>query len=259
VRGWWDEFDRWPEQQQRAATAPLQNKLGALLASWPLRNILCQVRNKLEVGEVFQGRILVVELTAAHLGSKEAVKLFGSLLLYDLMHAGLKHEAYDAPRCFVYLPNAAAFSPEVLEELVAGAETSVSVALATTHLSRLESRLEQALMSACGAILASRSSYVDAEAMYKHFGELRMKEREFVSMGWNELAVKLPTGRPYWTTVDVFPHQQFAHYGKALSVISRSLDRFGTPRTKVERKIRAWQHRWMAAAPHAPTPPKWSR
>jgi hypothetical protein len=49
VLGWWEEFERWPDQQKRAATAPLQNKLGALLTCWPLRNILGQVHNKLEV------------------------------------------------------------------------------------------------------------------------------------------------------------------------------------------------------------------
>ena len=79
-----------------------------------------------------------------------------------------------------------------------------------------------------------------------------MKEREFVSMQWNELAVKLPVGRPYWSKIDVFPHQQFARFGKTRSIIARSLDRYGTPRAKVERKIRAWQRRWLAAGQQSP-------
>ena len=195
VRAWWEEFERWPDQQKRNATAPLQNKLGALLSSWPLRNILCQTRNKLVVDDVFTGKILIVELIRAHLGSNEAVKLFGSLLLHDLMRAGLHQGSALQSKCLVYLNNAAAFAPEVIEELVVGSDSPFSVALATTHLDRLETSLERTLLSACGTMLASRSSYADAETFYKHFGELRMKEREFVGMAWNDLAVKPWAGR----------------------------------------------------------------
>ena len=88
---------------------------------------------------------------------------------------------------------------------------------------------------------------MDAKRFHGHFGSLKMKEREFVDLGWNQLAVKLESGEPYWSSVERFPEEQFARYGKEGSVIRRSLDRYGTPRSKVERKIRSWQKRWMAA------------
>lgn len=254
VLAWWEEFERWPDQQKRAATAPLQNKLGPLLSAWPLRNILCQVKNKLAVDEVFNGKILIVELKATHLGSNEAVKLFGSLLLHDLIRAGFKQPSRTDPACYVYINNAAAFVPEVIEEFVIGAESTFSMALATTHLDRLQNDLEHSLMSASGTILASRSSYADAEKFYKHFGELRMKEREFVDLDWNQLAVKPWEGRPYWSTFNLFPHDQFAKYGKAHAIIARSLNRYGTPRAKIERKISAWQRRWLTGQPQSPSP-----
>ena len=77
--------ERWPPQQKQGAIAPLQNKLGAIRSSWPLRNILGQAHNKLELDEVFAGKILIVELRRTHLGSGEKVRLFGSLLLHDLL------------------------------------------------------------------------------------------------------------------------------------------------------------------------------
>jgi hypothetical protein len=253
VRTWWDEFERWPNQQKQDAIAPLQNKLGALLSSWPLRNILCQTRSKLVVDEVFRGRSLIVELQRAHLGSAETARLFGSLLLYDLMRAGLQRGAPPRPECFVFINNAAAFAPDVIEELVMGAESPFSVALATTHLDRLDQSLEWALLSACGTMLASRSSYADAKKFHAHFGDLRMKEREFVDMEWNKLAVKPWAGRAHWDTFAVFPHEQFAQYGKAGAIIARSLDRYGTPRAKVERKLSAWR-RHLAEASASPAP-----
>jgi len=251
VRDWWENFERWPPQQKQGAVAPLQNKLGTIRSSWPLRNILCQARNKLELDDVFRGKILIVELKRAHLGSGEKVRLFGSLLLHDLMRAGLQRGTRGEPECFVYLNNAAAFAPDVIEDFVVGEASPFSVALATSHLDRLEERLERALLSACGTLIASRSSYADAETFYKHFGDLRMKEREFVDMTLNSLAVKTWSGQTFWDTFKRYPHQQFPKFGKTSSIIARSLDRYGTPRGKVERRIARWM-RGLSQKPQSP-------
>jgi hypothetical protein len=138
VLSWWEEFERWPEHQQRAAVAPLQNKLGALLTSLPVRNIIGQVRNKLEVGQALEGKILLVELRPRYLGGLEMVRLFGSLLLYELMRAGYKRDSRSASDCFVYINSCHTFSPEVLEELIGVSDSPFSVALATSHLDRLD-------------------------------------------------------------------------------------------------------------------------
>jgi hypothetical protein len=71
-----------------------------------------------------------------------------------------------------------------------------------------------------------------------------MKEREFASLQWNEMAVKLESGDPYWTELRRFPEEQFARYGRAASCIRRTQDQYGTPRAKVERNIRAWHRQW---------------
>jgi hypothetical protein len=255
VRDWWENFERWPPQQKQGAIAPLQNKLGTIRSSWPLRNILCQARNKLVLDDVFAGKILIVELKRAHLGSREKVRLFGSLLLHDLMRAGLQRVVRGEPECFVYLNNAAAFAPDVIEEFVVGEGSPFSVALATTHLDRLEESLERTLMNACGTLIASRSSYADAETFYKHFGDLRMKEREFADMGLNSLAVKTWAGQTYWDNFTRYPHQQFSRFDKARSILARSLDRYGTPREKVERRIA----RWMRGLAEPPQPPASAR
>ena len=258
VRDWWDNFERWPPQQKQGAIAPLQNKLGTIRSSWPLRNILCQARNKLVLDDVFHGKILIVELKRAHLGSGEKVRLFGSLLLHDLMRAGLQRGTRGEPECFVYLNNAAAFAPDVIEEFVVGEASPFSVALATTHLDRLEQSLERALMSACGSLIASRSSYSDAETFYKHFGDLRMKEREFTGMTLNSLAVKTWSGQTYWDTFERYPHKQFPRFNTSGSIIARSLNRYGTPRGKVERRIAHWM-RGLADKPQSPAPARRKR
>ena len=258
VRDWWEDFERWPPQQKQGSIAPLQNKLGTIRSAWPLRNILCQARNKLVVDLVFRGKILIVELKRAHLGSGEKVRLFGSLLLHDLMRAGRQRAVQKEPKCFVYINNAAAFAPDVIEDFVVSEESPFSVAIATTHLDRIEEHVERALLSACGTLIVSRSSYADAKKFYNHFGDLRMKEREFVDMKWNDLAVKPWAGRSHWSTFTHFPHEQFAQFGKARSIIARSLDQYGTPRAKVERRIAGWMRR-LSEKPESPPPARRKR
>jgi hypothetical protein len=242
---WWNEYEKWSESKKRDATAPLQNKLGALLTNLPIRNIVGQVKNKLDVGAVLQGKILVVALEPKHLGSQEMVRLVGSLLLFELIQAGYIADARVDPNCFVYIEQAHTMAPDVLQELIGASISPFAVALATSHMDRLERSLERALMGSCGAIMASRSSYADAERFHEHFGSLKMKEREFVDLGAGQLAVKLPDGEPYWSELGLRPGEQFARYGKTRSIINRSLDRYGTPKAKVERTIRAWCSRWL--------------
>jgi hypothetical protein len=143
---------------------------------------------------------------------------------------------------------------DVIEELVVGADSPYTVALATTHLDRLDDDLERTLMNACGTMIASRSSYADAETFYKHFGDLRMKEREFADLEWNQLAIKPWAGRAHWNRFDTFPYHQFAQCNKAPSIIARSLDRYGEPRAKVERRLSAWR-RHLAEETAQSSPP----
>ena len=243
---WWQEYEGWKEDKKKDARGPLQNKLGALVANVHLQNIIGQVKNRLEVGAALQGKILVVALEPKDLGNQEMVRLFGSLLLYELIQAGYRADTGADPACFVYIEQAHSLSPDVLQELTGAAYSPFSVALATTHMDRLDIALERSLMGSVGSIIASRSSYADAERFHEHFGSLKMKEREFVDMAVGELAVKLPEGEPYWSELALRPEEQFARYGKARSIINRSLDRFGSPRAKVQRPIKAWAREWLA-------------
>jgi hypothetical protein len=245
VLSWWQEYDGWKEDKKKDARGPLQNKLGALVTNVHLQNIIGQVKNRLDVGSALQGKIVIIALEDKHLSGQEMVRLFGSLLLYELIQAGYMADIQTDPHCFVYIEQAHTLASDVLQELTGAAHSPFSVALATTHMDRLDQGLERALMGTCGTILASRSSYADAERFHEHFGSLKMKEREFVDMAAGELAVKLPEGEPFWSEFEVRPDQQFMRFGRARSIVNRSLDRYGAPRAKVQREIKGWARKWL--------------
>lgn len=74
---WTKEFEEWDDRFRKEAIAPLQNKLGALLTSPPIRNILGQQHSTFSL----EGRhIVIANLDRAKVGDQTAF-LLGSLLI----------------------------------------------------------------------------------------------------------------------------------------------------------------------------------
>jgi len=70
VRNFWEEeFEGWPEKFRLEAIAPLQNKLGALLTSPVIRNILGQ---RYSTFALDRGHIIIANLDRAKLGDQTA-------------------------------------------------------------------------------------------------------------------------------------------------------------------------------------------
>ena len=81
VRSFWiNEFERYDSRFMQEAIAPIQNKVGQLLMSPPIRNVLGQVKRKVDPRFMMdKGRIFIANLSKGLLGEDKA-NLLGSLL-----------------------------------------------------------------------------------------------------------------------------------------------------------------------------------
>jgi hypothetical protein len=77
LRFWEQEFEAWDEKFRREAIAPLQNKLGALLTSPTIRNIVGQQHSTFSLEK---DKIIIANLDRAKLGQQTAF-LLSSLLI----------------------------------------------------------------------------------------------------------------------------------------------------------------------------------
>jgi energy-coupling factor transporter ATP-binding protein EcfA2 len=83
------EFESWDPRFMREAVAPIQNKVGALLQSPILRNILGQVKNKVSIPFVMDNqRIFIANLSKGRMGQDKS-NLFGSLLVAQFQLAAM--------------------------------------------------------------------------------------------------------------------------------------------------------------------------
>src|SRR5262249_37925201 len=86
---WFNEFENYDPRFQREAVAPIQNKLGAFLMNAPIRNILGQVKSKVDLRFMMDDqRILIANLAKGQLGEDKA-NLLGSLLTTQFQLAAM--------------------------------------------------------------------------------------------------------------------------------------------------------------------------
>src|SRR5436190_21952463 len=90
VRSFWeDEFARYDQRFLREAIAPIQNKIGQLLMNPLIRNILGQVKTKIDFRFMMDtGRIFIANLSKGKLGEEKA-NLIGSLLTTQFQLAAM--------------------------------------------------------------------------------------------------------------------------------------------------------------------------
>src|SRR5580698_4516332 len=90
VRAYWErEFERYRPDFMQEAIAPIQNKVGQLVMSAPLRHVLGQVQRKVDPRFMMDnGRILIANLSKGLLGDEKA-NLLGSLLVSSFELAAL--------------------------------------------------------------------------------------------------------------------------------------------------------------------------
>ena len=92
---WTREFENYKPQFMQEAIAPIQNKVGQLLMAPPLRNILGQVKRKIDPRFIMDNRrIFIANLSKGLLGEDKA-NLLGSLLVTSFELAAL--ERVDTP------------------------------------------------------------------------------------------------------------------------------------------------------------------
>jgi hypothetical protein len=92
---WVEEYERYPAVFQRQVIAPLQNKVGQFLSSYPMRNIVGQPRSTFSMDEVIdQRKMLLCNFAKGAIGEANA-KLLGSLVTTKLFLTTLSHQFLD--------------------------------------------------------------------------------------------------------------------------------------------------------------------
>jgi hypothetical protein len=246
VRAFWrDEYAAYERRFRLEAIAPIQNKIGRLLANAPLRNIVGQVRSRFDAAFLMdRGRIMVADLCKGAIG-EDHTRLLGALLLSQFQWAAMQRaRTPDAPRTpfYLYIDEFQSFATDALTSILAEARKyGLALILAHQYLDQLEDGIRQSVSGNAGNLIAFRVGQADARILEDELGG-NVKMGNLVSLGKYEIYARLlDHGRarePFlgWT----LPSIGGTTTGRREAIIRRSRERYGRPRAEVEAKIERW-------------------
>ncbi len=245
VRSFWEnEFARYDKRFLQEAVAPIQNKVGQLLTSSTVRNILGQVRSKIDLRWMMdRRRILIANLSKGKLGEDKA-NLLGAMLVSKFQLAAMSRaDTSEADRedFHLYIDEFQNFSTDAFISILSEARKyRLCLTLSHQYLDQLREEIRDAVLGNAGTILAFRVGNRDAQIFET---ELAFSARHLGNLANRQVCVKLLQGGDYGETfVGNTLAPISARTGRGENMIRRSREKYGTPRARIEDKIERWMN-----------------
>jgi len=244
VRAFWlQEFARYDPRFLREAVAPIQNKVGQLLMSPPVRNILAQVRSKFDPRFIMDNnRIFIANLSKGKLGEDKA-NLLGSILTTQFQLAALSRgnmPEEDRRDFYIFIDEFQNFTTDSFAGILAEARKyRLCLTLSHQFSEQVQPEIRQAVFGNAGTIVSFRVGYADAEILEREFAHV-YHAGEFIDLPKFEVLMKVAVdGQPSFRRAKALPPLS-NQCGRRDNIIRRSREKYATPRKLVEEKISRW-------------------
>lgn len=178
VREFWDDwFLELDKREELARVVSTMNKVGKLVLSPTLRNILGQRRSGFDFRRVMDERqILIVNLSKGRLGADNA-NLLGSLIVSHIVHQTMQRAG--VPECervdhHLYIDEFQNFTTREFESILSEARKyRLSLAVAHQYLDQLNPNVLKAVLGNVGTLAVFAIGATDAEGLALEFSPFR--------------------------------------------------------------------------------------
>jgi hypothetical protein len=241
---WLVEFESYNDRFLQEAIAPIQNKVGQLLMFPYLRNVLGQVRSKIDARFMMDhGRIFIADLSKGKLGADKS-NLLGALLATQFELAAISRATVpenERQDFFLYVDEFQSFISDSFVSMLSEARKyRLCLTLSHQYVEQLRPDIKAAVFGNVGSMLSFRVGYRDAKVIEQEFGTT-YSAAQFTELSNYEACAKLLCGGE-WNEpfrCSTLPLQARWH-GKRDTIIRRSREKYSTPRQVVEEKINRW-------------------
>jgi len=245
IRAFWaEEYANYDERFKREAIAPIQNKIGQFLLNPVVRNILGQVRCKVDIPFTMNnGRLFIANLSKGRLGHDKA-NLLGSLLVTQFQLGAMARSAKPESErrdFYLFIDEFQNFSTDAFASILAEARKyRLCLTLSHQYIDQLSEPIRRAVFGNVGTLVAFRIGYTDAEVMTKEFGKT-IPATSLADLERYEAVVKLlvegANQEPF--RAKMLPPLE-NRIGRKNKLIALSRERFAMARGKIEGKLRRW-------------------
>jgi len=245
VRSFWEtEFANYSDKYRQEAVAPVQNKIGQFLSASVIRNIVAQVKSKIDIREIMDTRkIFIVNLSKGRIGEDNS-RLLGGMIITKIQLAAM--ERVDMPEnerkdFFLYVDEFQNFANESFANILSEARKyRLDLTMAHQYMEQLDETVLAAIIGNVGTIITFRVGSTDAEILAKEFAPVFLEE-DLVNLPKFQTYLKLMidgvASSPF-SAVTLPPIGTVT--GSAEKVIKVSRERYATNRDKIEDKIIRW-------------------
>lgn len=250
---WVNEFARYTQRYEAEATAAIQNKVGQFISNPLIRNIIGQVKSKIDMREIMdEGKIIIANLSKGKIGEDNS-RLLGALLITKLYLAAMSRVdvSEEKRRDFhLYVDEFQNFATESFVGILSEARKyRLNLTLANQYLAQLEemtalgksTKVRDAIFGNVGTIIAFRVGAEDAEYLEKEFVP-EFAAKDFVNLAKYNIYIKLMidgiASRPF--SAETLPPPKKPAESHREKIIRVSQERYGTPRKEIEEKIERW-------------------
>lgn len=241
---WVSEFAAWSEKFDAEAITPLLNKVGQLVSTNMIRNIIGQPVNKFDIQDIMDNqKILLIKVSKGLLGEENS-QILGSMIITKMYQAAMKRaEVREENRkdFYLYVDEFQNFATDTFAEILSEARKyHLSLTIAHQHMGQLIEKVRKNVFGNVGSIVSFRVGSDDAAHLAQEFNPV-FTERDIINLGVRDFYVKMSvngetreafSGRTL-TTPEVKEH--FAN-----EILANSRQKYCTPKVEVERVLGKW-------------------
>lgn len=243
---WVNEFAAWSEKFDNEAITPLLNKVGQLVSTNLIRNIIGQPFNTFNIRAVMDNRkIMLVKLNKGLLGEENAA-LLGAMMITKIQQAAL--ERADTPEeerhpFYLYCDEFQYFATDTFAEILSEARKyRLALTVAHQYMGQLIDKVRTTIFGNVGTIISFRVGAEDAGVLAQEFTPV-FSPRDIINLAVREFYIKMSV---HGETRDAFsgrsidcPTPTIAE-SHAKEIIDHSREKFSRPKKDVEELLRKW-------------------
>ncbi len=243
---WLNEFEKMEPRQKIEAISPILNKVGQFLSSPIIRNILGQVKSKLDFRFAMDHKkIIIINLSKGKIGEDNS-SLLGAMLItkfqIDAMSRANIPEK-DRTDFYLYVDEFQNFATDSFATILSEARKyRLNLTMANQYIAQMPEEVRDAVFGNVGSILSFQVGYDDAEYISKQFSE-EVMPNDLVNLNKHTAYMRLLIdGMPSKTfSLATLPPVEFdIELSRKEKVIKLARERYTVPKAIVEDKINRW-------------------
>lgn len=252
VKSFWnDEYASWSDKYRTEAIAAIQNKVGQLLSTPLIRNIVGQVKSRLDIRHAMDtGKIILVNLSKGKLGEDTSAFLGSMLVTKFQIDAMSRADIPESERrdFYLYVDEFQNFATESFATILSEARKyRLNLTMANQYVAQLligdkNTKLRDAVFGNVGSLISFQVGSDDAETLSLQFEEA-VTANDILSLpkyhAYARLMVDGMPSKPFSVST-LPPPEPMADASRLDTLLKLSRERYADKRSTVEEKIARW-------------------